>query len=93
VNDYVEVPKVGNGILNNFSSPHDFTIEVRFQLNAMPSGNNATLISKHNTPAKGFFMEFPSGTTKLKVGMGYGANYSTKTTALSLSLNTWYQAA
>lgn len=93
VDDYVEVPQVGNGVLNDFSSPHDFTIEIRFQLNAVPGNNNATLVSKHSNPADGFFMEFPSGTTNLNAGMGYNGNYSTNTTASALSLDTWYQAA
>lgn len=91
VDDYIEVPKVGTGILNDFSTPHDFTIEIRFKLNAIPTGNGS-LVSKHSEPADGFFMEFPAGTTTLKAGMGYNNNYTTNAGS-TLTLDIWYNAA
>lgn len=91
VDDYIEIPQMGTGVLNDFSTPHDFTIEARFQLNTIPTSNGA-LISKHSAPADGFFLEFPAGTTTLKAGMGYNGNYVASTSS-SLTLDVWYHTA
>ncbi|MFN3589623.1 MAG: LamG-like jellyroll fold domain-containing protein, partial [Spirosomataceae bacterium] len=83
----ISVPKNGTGVLNNFNTPHDFTVEIRFKFNGTPNG---TIFSKHGPPADGFFIEMNG--TNIHAGMGYGGNYST-ITGSSLSANQYYHAA
>lgn len=83
----VSVPKNGSGVMNDFTTPHDFTIEIRFKFNSTPSG---TIFSKHSPPADGFFIEMSGA--NIHSGMGYNGNYTT-ITGSSLSANQYYHAA
>jgi hypothetical protein len=89
IDNKVSVPKNGNGVMNDFTTPHDFTIEIRFKYNSIPSG---TVFSKHATPANGFFIEIIAGEV-MHSGFGYNYGYSTITGANPLHTNQIYHAA
>lgn len=83
----VSVPKNGNGVMNNFTTPHDFTIEIRFKFYGTPNG---TVFSKHRLPADGFFIEMRGA--KIKAGMGYNNNFCVITEG-DFPTNQFYHAA
>ncbi|WP_051907784.1 LamG-like jellyroll fold domain-containing protein [Flavimarina sp. Hel_I_48] len=82
----VSVPKNGSGVLNDFSAPHDFTIEVKFKFNSTPKG---TIVSKHRSPSNGFFIEIQNG----KIHSGMGSGLYTTITGEELVADVFYHAA
>ena len=86
---FASITRTGTGVLKDFSTPHDFTLEIRFKFY---STTRATVVSMHSDPANGFFLEFVPTTTTLMAGMGFNGNF-VKQTSSSLVQGTWYTAA
>ena len=99
IDDYVTVPKTGTSIVNNFSSPHDFTVEIRFKYNKTTNATGnwpvVCMISPGlNGTQNGFYIEIPTGTKNLRAGMASvgNSNYTRATSTIDLSNTTFYTA-
>ncbi|MCR9099124.1 MAG: LamG domain-containing protein [bacterium] len=83
--EHAVVTPTGTGILNDFSNPHDFTLEIRFRFNDTP---DASIVSKHSSPADGFFMEVVED-SKISCGMGWNGAYE-RVISSPVEVATWY---
>ncbi len=90
VNDRVDIPMNGTGVLNNYATRENFTIETKMRFHASPRG---AVFAKHRCCNAGFVLETSGNKFSIAFVSDTYINYGSAQGTTSIVVGQWYNVS